>query len=44
MSSIFTIGPVPPEAFTVWSFDGGTLVEVEDHLDPISLQVDAQAA
>ncbi len=42
MSSIFTIGPVPPEAFTVWSFDGGTIVEVDNDLDPI--QVDAQAA
>ena len=44
MSSIFTIGPVPPAAFTAWSFEGGTIVEVKDQLDSVAIESDALAA
>jgi hypothetical protein len=30
MSSIFTVGPVGPEAFTAWSIDDGIVIEVDE--------------
>ena len=30
MSSIFTIGPVAPETFTVWSYHDGVVVQLDE--------------